>query len=51
MFGNNPRPKLCIAGKVLHIARKKNVDKKSTPTSYEMRWAQAEDFTELKGNL
>jgi hypothetical protein len=51
MSGNAPRPKLCISGKILHIARKKNVDKKNTPTSYEMRWAQPEDFMELKGEF
>lgn len=46
------RQKLFNCGKILHIVRKKktdNTDKKSTPTSYEMRWAQPEDFTELKG--
>lgn len=48
MSGNMPRPRLCIAGKILHIVRKKNVDKKSTPTTYEMRWATLEDFTEIK---
>jgi hypothetical protein len=49
MSGNTPRPKLCIAGKILHIARKKNLDKKSTPTTFEMRWASPEDFSDLKG--
>ncbi|KAG5678518.1 hypothetical protein PVAND_008185 [Polypedilum vanderplanki] len=45
------RPKLFNCGKILHIMRKKKseIDKKSTQTSiFEMRWAQPEDFTELK---
>lgn len=50
MSGNAPRPKLCIAGKILHIVRKKNLDNKSMPATYEMRWASPEDFSELKGN-
>lgn len=49
MSGNTPRPKLCVAGKILHIVRKKSLDKKSSTTSYEMRWAAPEDFVELKG--
>ncbi|KAL7050484.1 hypothetical protein ACKWTF_004097 [Chironomus riparius] len=44
------RPKLFISGKILHILKKKKseIEKKTSPTVYEMRWAQPEDFTELK---
>lgn len=45
--------RLFTAGRILHIVRKKvksenkKASKKGNPT-YEMRWATAEDFTELK---
>lgn len=47
------RPKLFISGKILHIMKKKKseIEKKTSPTVYEMRWAQPEDFTELKGEI
>lgn len=51
MSGNAPRPKLCIAGKILHIVKKKSLDKKTTSSTYEMRWASPEDFSELKGTF
>ena len=31
--------------------KKSESEKKTTPTVYEMRWAQPEDFTELKGEI
>lgn len=44
-----PRRKLFIAGRILHVVRKKtDADKKSTSSTYEMRWASPEDFVEMK---
>ena len=31
--------------------KKSEIEKKTSPTVYEMRWAQPEDFTELKGEI
>jgi sn1-specific diacylglycerol lipase len=43
-----PRVRLHIAGKILHIAKKKNDTEKRIRSSYEMRWATPEDFLEIK---
>jgi sn1-specific diacylglycerol lipase len=49
---NKSRPRLFNGGKILHIARKKKGEmEKKLPTVYEMRWAQPEDFTEMKGEF
>lgn len=46
-MSSEPRTRLHIAGRILHIARRKNeADKKSG--SFEMRWAAPEDFLEIK---
>lgn len=55
-FGGNPtlqapRRKLYIAGRILHIVRKKKseIEKGSISLSpYEMRWAMPEDFNDMK---
>ncbi|CRL00123.1 CLUMA_CG013403, isoform A [Clunio marinus] len=54
-FGGNPtvqkpRQKLYIAGRILHIVRKKkeHLDRKSKQNAYEMKWAEPEDFHEMK---
>lgn len=44
---NQPRVRLHIAGRVLHMVKKKN-DTEKKSGSYEMRWAAPEDFLEMK---
>jgi sn1-specific diacylglycerol lipase len=42
-----PRVRLHIAGRILHICKKKS-DAEKKPGSFEMRWAAPEDFLEIK---
>jgi hypothetical protein len=43
-----PRRRLFIAGRILHIARKKTDGDRKPTNSFEMRWATPEDFLEMK---